>query len=137
MVKRKRKCPRRFRKNKTSSLHINFRDMMRSFGFVTETEYKFGAFIIDEAFVDIRLAIEVDGCYWHGCSACGKPAVSKGDKRKENYLVKRNWSVLRFSECLLKKDPQFCLSVIKSFYNNYTSGLVVKYNTNDLEGVLK
>jgi very-short-patch-repair endonuclease len=132
MIKRKRKCPKRFRKNKTSSLHVSFRDKMRSFGFITETEFKFGAFIIDEAFVDKRLAIEVDGCYWHGCKACGKPAKSKGDKRKETYLTKRHWSVLRFSECLLNKDSEVCLNIIKDFYNNYKSGLVVKYDTSCL-----
>lgn len=64
-----------------------------------------GHYRVDEGFPNVKLAVEVDGCYWHGCVECGLPGV-KGtrttDKRKTTYLLKRGWRVMRIPEHRIK-----------------------------------
>ncbi len=63
----------------------------------------------DFVFVGARVAVFVDGCFWHGCSACAKqPATNQdywGPKIERNRqrdladtakLRKAGWTVLRF-----------------------------------------
>lgn len=75
-----------------------------------------------------RLAIFVDGCFWHGCPHCGH--IPKRNKnywrakiarnRKRDAAVSRRlrsqaFSVVRIWECDLRSRPEFCLSKIKRF----------------------
>ncbi len=54
--------------------------------------HPFGPFLIDVAFPDARLAIEVDGWAWH------KDAEAfLNDRRKGNALVGAGWTLLRFT----------------------------------------
>lgn len=66
---------------------------------------------IDIAFPKKRVAIFVDGCFWHGCPIHGhKPKTNKSywipkleknkerDIRKDKRLVKDGWKVIRFWE---------------------------------------
>ena len=70
----------------------------------------------DFSFPDRRLAIFVDGCFWHGCPLCyvepkqnvtywrRKIAANKRrDARVSRKLRARGWSVCRIWECRLKK----------------------------------
>ena len=55
------------------------------------TQYQLGPFFIDIAFPDIKLAVEIDGEYWHSLEV-----VVKRDKRKNWYIMcKENWWLLR------------------------------------------
>ena len=66
-----------------------------------QREFRVGYYHIDEAFSELKLAIEVDGCYWHGCSICGltaNPDIAKLDKRKTTYLLNHGWTLLRVPE---------------------------------------
>src|SRR5262245_2522177 len=72
----------------------------------------------DFVFRDARLAIFVDGCFWHSCGRCTRnlrPA-SNGtfwadkfrknklrDQRVRRYLNKQGWSVLRIWEHEIKR----------------------------------
>jgi len=85
--------------SRTSKMHLRFKQRMNAAGltgFVTEGMV--GPFAVDEASYELRLAVEVDGCYWHGCAVCGFRGVSRtlnNDKSKDAYLKASGWFVLR------------------------------------------
>jgi len=71
----------------------------------------------DFVFPKLKLAIFVDGCYWHGCEVCGlssksnqeywKPKIAANiarDRRNTADIRKRGWRVLRIREHELKKE---------------------------------
>jgi DNA mismatch endonuclease, patch repair protein len=76
----------------------------------------------DFVFRRARLAVFVDGCFWHGCPKhCKFPAsnaafwkrklqANKNRDREVTGLLKRNgWGVIRIWECQLAENPQGCL----------------------------
>lgn len=72
-----------------------------------EREYPIGPYRVDEALPTIKVALEVDGCYWHGCQECGfhgRPENLALDKRKNTYLLRRGWRVIRVPEHRIKDD---------------------------------
>jgi DNA mismatch endonuclease (patch repair protein) len=80
----------------------------------------------DFVFRRARLAIFVDGCFWHGCPKhATKPrnnrtfwhrklAANKTRDRLVNRTLRRTgWRVIRIWECALKKNPLNCLKRIQ------------------------
>ena len=81
----------------------------------------------DLVFPKRKLAVFIDGCFWHKCPYCFvKPASRKKfweekikknikrDKKVNELLVKNNWRVLRIWEHELKKKPEkTCLKIIR------------------------
>ena len=74
----------------------------------------------DFVFREARIALFVDGCFWHGCPRCKRiPASSAAfwaakiqrnmqRDRKVSYQLRRNgWNVLRVRECQLKMPLRF------------------------------
>jgi len=74
-----------------------------------------------------RVAVFVDGCFWHGHN-CGRNLAPKtntsawAEKISRNQardyevtaqLRKREWKVIRIWECLLRNRPSACISRIK------------------------
>ena len=53
-------------------------------------EYSLGRYILDFALLDIKLAIEVDGHYWHQDTA--------KEIRRDAWLMQRGWTVLHILE---------------------------------------
>lgn len=52
----------------------------------------------------LRLLIEADGCYWHGCQRCGFkgfPYNRRSDAAKNTVAVKLGWRLIRVQECQL------------------------------------
>lgn len=75
----------------------------------------------DFAFLEARLAVFVDGCFWHGCPHCNDGHIPKSNTLYWNEKIKRNkrrdrrvscalrkegWSVIRIWECKLKSNPE-------------------------------
>jgi DNA mismatch endonuclease (patch repair protein) len=78
-------------------------------------EHPIAFYHIDEACPELKLALEIDGCYWHGCNTCGFPGVPGSlalDKRKQTYLVSRGWTLLRFPEHLINSDLSGCVEQV-------------------------
>lgn len=104
--------------SKKSKLHSNYKEKMVEkglTGFISE--YNYGHYSIDEADPFAKIAIEVDGCYWHGCSLCGfkgDSRIQKIDRRKTSYLKNRGWLVFRVKEHEIKKDPYVCIEMIRN-----------------------
>jgi DNA mismatch endonuclease (patch repair protein) len=80
----------------------------------------------DFAFAKLRVAVFVDGCFWHGCRKCyRRPASSRKywdakvsrnksrDQLVNRELRKLGWRVFRIWECALAKRPLSCLKRIE------------------------
>jgi DNA mismatch endonuclease (patch repair protein) len=81
----------------------------------------------DIAFGRARLAIFVDGCFWHGCPACYRAPKTRSefwrikvetnqrrDRRDEARLTELGWSVIRIWECELRADPAAFAAEVRS-----------------------
>jgi very-short-patch-repair endonuclease len=62
---------------------------------------------VDFAFVERRVAIEVDGWAWHS-----DPARLRRDRRRQNSLVLSGWTVLRFTWYDLTQRPEVVIADI-------------------------
>lgn len=84
----------------------------------------------DIVFPGRRIAIFVDGCFWHGCPEHGvRPKTNrrfwhekikgnvKRDERNTMQLTKDGWTVLRFWEHDVEKDLAKVLMTIQKIYN--------------------
>lgn len=80
----------------------------------------------DFVFRSKRLAIFVDGCFWHGCRRCRSIPADNRDfwERKFNYnrrrartvnaaLRRKFWKVVRFWEHELKNPKRTCEKLVK------------------------
>ncbi len=67
----------------------------------------FGAYVIDVAFPQVKVAIEVDGWAWHVDAD-----RFRRDRRKGNALVRAGWTLLRFTWHDLTTRPAECLAEI-------------------------
>jgi len=104
--------------NKTSKLHIGYKKTMLENGLLGfESEYAYGPYSIDEADPYAKIAIEIDGCYWHGCNTCsykGDPKIKAIDARKSSYLKNRGWVIFHIKEHEIKKDRNVCIEMIRN-----------------------
>ena len=79
-----------------------FQKLMNENGYFPISQYSEGmaGFMIDFAFPDIKLAIEIDGEYWHNL-----PQTRKRDKCKNYFLrVKKGWELIRIPACDFTKN---------------------------------
>lgn len=80
----------------------------------------------DFVFDQERVAIFIDGCFWHGCPRCFRPPKASKeywetkidynrarDARKTRQLSEAGWCVLRFWEHELKEQPKQVLDHIR------------------------
>ena len=74
----------------------------------------------DFIFRKAKVALFVDGCFWHGCPRCKRAPTSsaefwqakiqrniKRDKKVSRQLRKEGWKVVRVRECRLKTPTRF------------------------------
>jgi len=79
----------------------------------------------DIVFVRKKIAIFIDGCFWHKCPVCfTEPETRKDfwldkinrnvarDRKINEELLSLGWKVLRFWEHDIKKDPESVLKII-------------------------
>ena len=80
----------------------------------------------DFVFRAARVAVFVDGCFWHGCPThCQFPATNRAFWRKKleanrerdrhvtRGLKRDGWTVVRIWECQLAKAPRRCVARIQ------------------------
>ena len=71
----------------------------------------------DFAWPGLKVAVFVDGCFWHGCPRCNRPSKSnvkfwrrkvqenrKRDTRVGQRLRRAGWSVVRIWECKVESN---------------------------------
>ena len=79
----------------------------------------------DFTFPRRKVAVFVDGCFWHGCSSCrALPktnrkfwetkilANKKRDRTASGALKKSGWNAVRFWEHEVRRRPEYCLKKI-------------------------
>lgn len=110
--------------NKTSSIQKAFFDKIKSIFGEAELEYSFIYYTIDIAFPDKKLAIEVDGDFWHSNEEKGYKCIyetqkrnKKNDAHKNLYLETNGWCVLRFWQSEIEENIELCIQKIKDKYN--------------------
>lgn len=80
----------------------------------------------DFVFRDGKVAVFVDGCFWHGCPTCYRAPASnrefwqnkvlenrRRDRRVSRELRRMGWSVIRVRECVLKKRTEQVVARIR------------------------
>lgn len=83
----------------------------------------------DVAFPGKRVAVFINGCFWHRCPYCDLPlpksnrnfwerkfALNKErDEEKLRLLRREGWKVFVFWECQIKKDPEKYAKRVKDY----------------------
>jgi DNA mismatch endonuclease, patch repair protein len=77
------------------------------------------------AFIRARVAVFVDGCFWHGCPKCYRsPSTNREywdqkltanrarDQRVTLQLESAGWAVMRFWEHDIEKDVEGCVQEV-------------------------
>jgi len=68
----------------------------------------------DITFINQKVAVFCDGCYWHGCPTCGFDAPNPHRDAEVNSTLKnKGWKVLRFWGHEIKGDVEECVKRIE------------------------
>jgi DNA mismatch endonuclease (patch repair protein) len=108
-------------KNKNTSLEVKFRKVLWARGF----RYRLGRKLLgkpDLVFVSAKVAVFIDGCFWHACPVHGQEPKSNAGFWSEKLAKNRlrdetvnaglgelGWTVVRFWEHELKDDVERCV----------------------------
>jgi len=108
-------------KNKNTSLEVKFRKILWMRGM----RYRLDSKLLgrpDLVFVSAKIAVFVDGCFWHACPIHGqKPKTNINfwsekltknmlrDQKVNAELANLGWQVIRFWEHELKDDTERCV----------------------------
>jgi very-short-patch-repair endonuclease len=117
---------RQHMKSKFTKPHQKFKKALIEagiFNFTTELLVDF--YCLDEGDQNNKICIEIDGCYFHGCSECGLEPRYKNailDKRKTTYLTNKGWTILRFPEHRINKDLDSCIQEVQKFLERQVIG---------------
>lgn len=80
----------------------------------------------DFIFCHARVAVFVDGCFWHGCACRRVPKTNRAywvqkfldnrarDRRSDAALKKQRWTVIRVREHSLRRHPELVLARISA-----------------------
>jgi very-short-patch-repair endonuclease len=96
-----------------SSLERAMADAFAAIGCAPSAQHAFGQYIMDFAFVPERVAVECDGVYWHG-----RPEQQERDRRKDAYLTRHGWRVVRLSEAAITESPEACAERVASLLHD-------------------
>lgn len=95
-----------------SSIHIKMREFLRSLNLTFTEEYQVKYFSIDFAFVEQKIALEVDGDFFHsnplfypnGPETKIQERNFGRDKVKDEFLNQNGWTVIRIWECEINSE---------------------------------
>ena len=93
----------------------------------------------DFAFPSLRIAVFVDGCFWHGCPVCGRPPHSNveywgpkvamnrtRDEAVTSDLQKTGWKVLRIWEHEIRQTPSLIVGRIQALRAGQSAAITVQ-----------
>lgn len=105
----------RIKNDKAEIFASYWRTLANDFQFPTD-EYNFDKHLgrkhrFDFAFVDKKIAVEIEGNAW-GVRGGGRH-MQDSDLEKYNIAAMLGWRVFRFSPSMLKRDPVYCIEIVK------------------------
>jgi len=96
--------------NRVSNLEKFFIGHLVSVGLKFKTQYPVNHYSLDVAFPDKKIAVEIDGDYWHSL-----PRMKKKDKKKDSHLQSLGWKVIRIKENEINANPEEAAKRVASF----------------------
>ncbi len=93
-----------FEKNLTGNTFYNFGNY--------EYGYDYNIYELDFAWIDLKLDVEIDGDFHL------KPDRIIRDEKRNNFLIRNGWSVIRFEARLVNKQPLFCIKKLQHVFEN-------------------
>jgi DNA mismatch endonuclease, patch repair protein len=113
-------------REKPSGVHVRLKHALdeRLPGF--RTHVAIGPYVVDEAHTSKKIAVEVNGCYWHVCSehfrpreisAARKRTMSQ-DRRKTSYLERHGWMLVVVWEHDVNNDLEGCVSKVQQVFDD-------------------
>lgn len=115
---------------KRSKLEAQFGRWLRECGLDVRAQTKVGPFTVDYTVNGpsrpSRIAIEIDGCYFHACKTChprgdAGEAIRKRDGKREVYLRSKGWFVFRVREHDINKHGyRYAFSVAQQILRRRT-----------------
>ncbi len=118
----------RSNKGKGTKPELIVRQMLRELGYPGyRLNWKKAPGHPDIAYPGRRIAIFVNGCFWHHCPRCDLPMPKshsdfwrtkiernvQRDERKNGELVEAGWTVITIWECELKKDRDWVVMKLR------------------------
>lgn len=89
----------------------------------------------DIVFTKYKVAIFIDGCFWHGCPVCYKEPKSNidlwrnklirnqaRDDKVNKKLKEEGWAVIRIWSHSIKDDLADCVQIIKNILDSKNKG---------------
>lgn len=120
LVSRFRACSRRcaaiisqIQMPRVSSIERKMQTLFQESNLNFQPQFTIGQYIVDFAFKNQKLVVECDGDYWHGSDQ-----QKAKDRRKDGFLKKNGWQILRLTETEIKENPENCLSKVLSKLQN-------------------
>lgn len=112
-------------RGKNTRPELMLRKRMFAAGLRYRLDYRIGRYRADIAFPTKKVAIMVDGCFWHCCPKCFRmPRSNVGywrkkfrenrarDRRAGRMLVKNGWKLMRFWEHFIKERPNDVIAAV-------------------------
>lgn len=90
-----------------SPIEAKLYEAMRQEGLSPAPQYRIEAYYVDFAFPDLKVAVEADGVAYHS----GERA--QRDRRRDNFLRSRGWTVKRFYGTTIHDRAANCAYVVK------------------------
>jgi very-short-patch-repair endonuclease len=94
---------------RSSSLERLMLEAFINEGIQVMPQYPLRWYTVDFAIPSCHLVIECDGEYWHSL-----PKQAARDKRKDAYLKKHGWTVIRLAETDIRTSPRACVQRVCS-----------------------
>lgn len=92
-----------------SKLEQAFAASLREHGLTFQTQYRVAGFALDIAFPDLRLAVEVDGDYWHST-----PKAIARDRKKDSVLAAEGWQIIHLREHFINTEREQAIQTVIS-----------------------
>lgn len=76
-----------------------------------------------DIFLEPDICIELNGCYWHGCTECfpeptkTQKAAGIKDARRYSFFRKKEYRVVIIKECEVKNEPDAVRQLLRSLAN--------------------
>jgi len=110
--------PSWYKNRPLSYIENEFTEELDDFAFLIESEKWFGdkskhfRYRVDFIFMDARLIIELDGHDYHST-----PEQLENDSKRQRYLSRSGFTVIRFTGREIVKDCASCISEVREIYN--------------------